>query len=322
GRAVRGPHLEPARPARPAQALRAARRRRLLPAARRAVRRGGRGGVPPPGAPGPRAGGGHAGRGARRPGRVDAAPAHPQVGGRVRVRFRRVPGRPVGPRTLALAAVGGVLIGAGAAAMIASDLGVTPWDVLTTAVADRAGVSVGVSAAGLSVLVYALCAPLGRLPGWGNAVLLVAVSGAVDGALALLGEPDAWAGRALLYAAGRPGRAARAGPGGHRGDGARRGHGAGRGAGPRRGGVRAGRRPADRRLAAAAGCRAGAAAALSRRRRGTRARRRGGCAAPRSRGRRRCRPRAPRGVAGGVARAGRGAGAATAPARARGGRAA
>jgi uncharacterized membrane protein YczE len=120
------------------------------------------------------------------------------------VRFRRVPGRPVGPRTLALAAVGGVLIGAGAAAMIASDLGVTPWDVLTTAVADRAGVSVGVSAAGLSVLVYALCAPLGRLPGWGNAVLLVAVSGAVDGALALLCEPDAWAGRALLYAAGVP----------------------------------------------------------------------------------------------------------------------
>lgn len=120
------------------------------------------------------------------------------------MRVRRVRGRPVGPRTLALAAAGGVLIGAGAAAMIAADLGVTPWDVLTTAVADRAGVSVGASAAGLSVLVYALCAPFGRLPGWGNVVLLVAVSGAVDVGLAVLGEPDAWAGRALLYAVGVP----------------------------------------------------------------------------------------------------------------------
>jgi uncharacterized membrane protein YczE len=110
----------------------------------------------------------------------------------------------VGTRTLALVAAGGVLIGVGAAAMIRAELGVTPWDVLTTAVSDRAEVSVGVAGAALSIAVYVLCAPFGRLPGWGNLVLLVGVSGAVDGGLAVLGVPDGLAGQVLLYAAGVP----------------------------------------------------------------------------------------------------------------------
>ena len=110
----------------------------------------------------------------------------------------------MGARTLGLVAAGGVLIGVGAAAMISASLGVTPWDVLTTAVSARADVSVGVAGAALSVAVYALCAPFGRLPGWGNAVLLVGVSVAVDVGLAVLGEPDALAGRVLLYAVGVP----------------------------------------------------------------------------------------------------------------------
>lgn len=120
------------------------------------------------------------------------------------MRVRRVVGRPVGTRTLALVAAGGVLIGVGAAAMIRAELGVTPWDVLTTAVSDLADVSVGVAGAALSIAVYVLCAPFGRLPGWGNLVLLVGVSGAVDGGLAVLGEPEGLAGQLLLYAAGVP----------------------------------------------------------------------------------------------------------------------
>jgi uncharacterized membrane protein YczE len=120
------------------------------------------------------------------------------------VRLRRVAGRPVGARTLGLVGAGGILIGVGAAAMISADLGVTPWDVLTTAVSDRAGVSVGAAGAALSVAVYVLCAPFGRLPGWGNAVLLVGVGVAVDAGLAAIGEPDALAGQVLLYGAGVP----------------------------------------------------------------------------------------------------------------------
>ena len=120
------------------------------------------------------------------------------------MRFRRIAGRRVGVRTLALVAGGGVLIGVGAGAMISADLGVTPWDVLTTAVSDLAGVTVGVAGAALSIAVYLLCAPFGRLPGWGNAVLLVAVSAAVDATLAVSDEPGPLGGRVLLYAVGVP----------------------------------------------------------------------------------------------------------------------
>lgn len=122
----------------------------------------------------------------------------------MRVKVRRVGGRPVGARTLGLVAAGSVLIGVGAAAMISASIGVTPWDVLTTAVAGRAGVTVGVAGAALSVAVYALCAPFGRLPGWGNLVLLVGVSAAVDAGLAVLDEPGTSVGRIGLYAVGVP----------------------------------------------------------------------------------------------------------------------
>jgi uncharacterized membrane protein YczE len=88
--------------------------------------------------------------------------------------------------------------------MIGSALGVTSWDVLTTAVAERADVSVGVAGAGLSLAVYAACAPFGRRPGWGNLVLLFGVSGAVDATLAVVGEPPALAARLGLYLVGVP----------------------------------------------------------------------------------------------------------------------
>jgi uncharacterized membrane protein YczE len=120
------------------------------------------------------------------------------------MRVRRIGGRPVGPRTLALVAAGGLCIGVGAGAVIASALGVTSWDVLTTAVADRSGLSVGVAGALLSVAVYGACAPFGRLPGWGNLVLLFGVSAAVDATLAVVDEPGALAGQLGLYVVGVP----------------------------------------------------------------------------------------------------------------------
>ena len=116
------------------------------------------------------------------------------------MRVRRVAGRPVGWRTLLLAAAGSLLIGVGAAGMIRAAVGVTPWDVLTTAVARHTSLTVGGAGAALSILVYLLCAPFGRLPGWGNVVILVGVSVAVDAALAAIGEPDLLVLRLLLYA--------------------------------------------------------------------------------------------------------------------------
>ena len=120
------------------------------------------------------------------------------------MRIRRVGGRRVGAGTLGLVAAGAVAIGLGAGLMIASALGVTSWDVLTTAVADLGGVSVGVSGAVLSIAVYLGCAPFGRLPGWGNLVLLFGVSAAVDGTLALVDEPAVLAGRVALFVVGVP----------------------------------------------------------------------------------------------------------------------
>ncbi len=120
------------------------------------------------------------------------------------MRVRRVGGRPVGPATVALVAAGAVAIGVGAGFVIASALGVTSWDVLTTAVADRSGLSVGVAGALLSIAVYVGCVPFGRLPGWGNLVLLFGVSGAVDATLAVVDEPSAMAGRVVLYVVGVP----------------------------------------------------------------------------------------------------------------------
>lgn len=120
------------------------------------------------------------------------------------VKVRRVGGRPVGAVTLTLVAVGGVCIGVGAGLLIASALGVTSWDVLTTAVAGRADVSVGVAGAALSLAVYAGCAPFGRWPGWGNLVLLFGVSGAVDATLAVVDEPAAMVARFGLYVVGVP----------------------------------------------------------------------------------------------------------------------
>lgn len=117
---------------------------------------------------------------------------------------RRVGGRRVGPDTLGLVAVGAVAIGIGAGLIIASAVGVTSWDVLTTAVADLGGMSVGVAGALLSIAVYVGCAPFGRLPGWGNLVLLFGVSAAVDGTLAVVGEPDALAWQLVLFTIGVP----------------------------------------------------------------------------------------------------------------------
>jgi uncharacterized membrane protein YczE len=120
------------------------------------------------------------------------------------VRIRRVGGNPLGSYTLGMAAAGGVAIGVGAGMVIASAPGVTSWDVLTTAVADLSGVTVGVAGALLSVAVYLACAPFGRLPAWGNVVLLFGVSGALDATLAVVDEPAALAGRLGLYVVGVP----------------------------------------------------------------------------------------------------------------------
>ena len=116
--------------------------------------------------------------------------------------YRRIAGNPTTPRTIARAGLGAACIGVGAAAMIRSNLGVTPWDVLTTAVSDQADITVGTAGTLLTAVVLAGCAPFGRLPGWGNLVTAAGVAIAVDLTMAALGEPDAIVARVPLYAVG------------------------------------------------------------------------------------------------------------------------
>lgn len=106
------------------------------------------------------------------------------------------------PRRLSRVAIGAAMIGLGAALMIRGELGVTPWDVLVTATSARAGVSVGIAGAALSTALYLACIPFGRLPGWGNVVLIAVISVVIDGVLGTVGVPDPLLGRALLFVAG------------------------------------------------------------------------------------------------------------------------
>lgn len=108
------------------------------------------------------------------------------------------------PRRLGRVALGGVGIGTGAALMITAGLGVTPWDVLVTAVSGHTGLSVGIAGAVLSVLLYAACAPFGRLPSWGNLVLLVVISAVVDTGLGALSEPAHLAGQLAMFGVALP----------------------------------------------------------------------------------------------------------------------
>ncbi|HKH04011.1 MAG TPA: hypothetical protein VKA65_02515 [Acidimicrobiales bacterium] len=120
------------------------------------------------------------------------------------MRFRRVETNPLTPRTLFRSTLGAVLIGVGAAGMIRASVGVTPWDVLTTAVSDLADITVGQSGALLTVIVLAACVPFGRLPGWGNLTTMFGVGVAVDLTLAALEEPGTLLARVALYAVSVP----------------------------------------------------------------------------------------------------------------------
>ncbi|HSL58537.1 MAG TPA: hypothetical protein VK866_11895 [Acidimicrobiales bacterium] len=109
------------------------------------------------------------------------------------MRVIRTAGAAPSPARFAKVTAGAIGIGVGAGLMISGDVGVTPWDVLTTAIAGRTGWSVGVAGALMSLVLFAVCAPFGRLPGWGNLVLIVVASVSVDVMLAALDTPEAMA---------------------------------------------------------------------------------------------------------------------------------
>lgn len=91
-------------------------------------------------------------------------------------------------RRLSTLALGLVLVATGVALMIRAEVGVAPYDVLTTGVADATGLEIGIAAMLLPLAFTALGWALGRRPGPGT-VLAVLLVGPILG-LVLRAIPD------------------------------------------------------------------------------------------------------------------------------------
>ncbi len=94
------------------------------------------------------------------------------------------------PVRFGIHAVSGVVLGVGVAALIEADLGVAPYDVLTTGVASFFGISVGISLIACGATLTVLAAFLGRRPSAGTLVALVVVGTSVNLALDVFETPE------------------------------------------------------------------------------------------------------------------------------------
>ena len=106
------------------------------------------------------------------------------------------------PRRLLGLYAGLVLFGVSMALMLASGLGLSPWDVFHQGLADRTGLPFGWVVIGVGALVLLLWVPLRQRPGLGTVSNVVVVGLAVDAALAVLPAPRGLALRAAFLAAG------------------------------------------------------------------------------------------------------------------------
>ncbi|MGH2753098.1 MAG: YczE/YyaS/YitT family protein [Actinomycetota bacterium] len=105
-------------------------------------------------------------------------------------------------RRLARLYLGLALFGASVGLMVASHLGVDPWDVFHQGVAEQIGLSIGTVVIGVSVFVLLLWIPLKQRPGLGTLSNALLVGVAVDASLVALPEPGAIAPRAAFLVVG------------------------------------------------------------------------------------------------------------------------
>lgn len=95
-----------------------------------------------------------------------------------------------------------VLVALGVASMITAELGVAPYDVLSTGLSELAGIPIGVAAVILPVAFVAAGHLLGRRLAFGTVLCTVLVGPMIGLFLALLPELDAMAPRLGLYGVG------------------------------------------------------------------------------------------------------------------------
>lgn len=106
------------------------------------------------------------------------------------------------PRRLFNLYAGLVLFGVSMALMLASGLGLDPWDVLHQGLAERTGLPFGWIVIGIGALVLLSWIPLRQRPGVGTVSNVIVVGLAVDAALAVLPQPRHLALRVAFLVAG------------------------------------------------------------------------------------------------------------------------
>jgi uncharacterized membrane protein YczE len=107
-----------------------------------------------------------------------------------------------GPGTLAKLLVGLWLFGTGEAMLVASELGNSPWVVLSEGVEVQTPLPVGVATIVISFLVLLMWIPLRQQPGLGTIANAIVIGVAIDVTLLWLPELDDSAARAALVAGG------------------------------------------------------------------------------------------------------------------------
>ncbi|WP_260867477.1 YitT family protein [Streptomyces sp. SAJ15] len=88
------------------------------------------------------------------------------------------------------------------AMMLRADLGLDPWDAFHQGISERTSYSIGTVTIAVGVLALLLWIPLPQRPGLGTISNVVVIGLVVDGALALMPEPDSLAVRAPLLVFG------------------------------------------------------------------------------------------------------------------------
>lgn len=98
--------------------------------------------------------------------------------------------------------LGLVLFGVSSAMIVASGLGLGPWDVFHQGLSEQIGISLGWVVIGVGLVVLLLWIPLRQRPGLGTVSNAIVIGLVIDATLNLLSQPGSMAGRVGLMLAG------------------------------------------------------------------------------------------------------------------------
>lgn len=98
--------------------------------------------------------------------------------------------------------LGLVLFGVSCAMIVASGLGLGPWDVFHQGLSEQVGISLGWVVVGVGALVLLLWIPLRQRPGFGTISNAIVIGLVIDATLTVLSQPASMAARVLLLVGG------------------------------------------------------------------------------------------------------------------------